>query len=165
MQNIKKIPPKPGQESVWDYPRPPRLELTSRHLQVVYNQVVIAETQRALRVLETSHPPNYYFPPEDVLMKYFHANQEVSFCEFKGKANYYDVIVNDRHLHDAAWAYFKPTKGFQELTGYIAFYPNKVDACYVDGEKVQAQEGGFYGGWITNDVVGPFKGGPGTWGW
>lgn len=165
MKKIEPIPPKPGQESVWDYPRPPRVEATSKHLKVVFNNIIIAETNRALRVLETSHPPVYYLPLEDVKMEYLTPNDEVSFCEFKGKANYYDVKVGDKSMTDVTWTFRQPTKGFQDLVDYLAFYPHKVDACYVNDEKVQAQEGNFYGGWITSDIVGPFKGGSGTWGW
>ncbi|MEO1652437.1 MAG: DUF427 domain-containing protein [Bacteroidota bacterium] len=165
MKNIEKIPPKPGQESVWDYPRPPKVEDTNRHLKVIFNNEIIAETRKAKRVIETSHPPVYYFSPEDVRMDLLSLTQEVSFCEFKGKANYYDVTVGDKTANDIAWVYLKPTKNFEILINLIAFYPNRVDACFVDGEQVNSQEGSFYGGWITSDIVGPFKGGTGTWGW
>jgi uncharacterized protein (DUF427 family) len=158
-------PPGPGQESVWDYPRPPRLEPTARRIRVVLNGVTIADTRRALRVLETSHPPVYYLPPEDVQMEHFLPAGGRSFCEWKGSANYYDVVVGDRREAAAAWAYQRPTAGFAALAGYIAVYPGKMDACYVDEEQVTPQPGGFYGGWITSDVVGPFKGEPGTMGW
>lgn len=160
-----RIQPGPGQESVWEYPRPPRLEATGRHLQVIFNGQMIADTQRALRVLETSHPPVYYFPPEDIRMKYLQPASGSSFCEWKGQAAYYDVVVGDLRARQAAWYYPQPTPDFERLRNYVAFYPAKMDACLVDGERAEAQPGGFYGGWITHDVVGPFKGAPGTLSW
>ena len=159
------IEPGPDQESVWDYPRPPRVEDSSRHLQVWFNGVLIAETRRAKRVLETSHPPTWYLPPEDVRREYLHENQEGSWCEWKGLTHYCDVEVNGVRVPSAAWFYQQPTRMYEELQSYIAFYPQKMEACYVDGERVTPQAGGFYGGWITKDVVGPFKGDPGTAGW
>ena len=162
----KPIPPRPGQESVWDYPRPPRLEPATRHLIVEFAGQVIAETNRAFRVLETSHPPVYYFPPEDIRMEVLtkHPGKR-SYCEWKGQAEYWDVRAGDRTSVQAAWSYPSPHDTFRLIQHYLAFYPGRVDACYVDGERVQAQEGDFYGGWITSDIVGPFKGAPGTWGW
>ncbi|MCS6842375.1 MAG: DUF427 domain-containing protein [Roseiflexaceae bacterium] len=165
MRPVQRIPPGPGQESVWDYPRPPRVEPTSRRVRVVFGGVTIADTRRALRVLETSHPPTYYIPPEDVRMEYLTPTDKRSFCEFKGTAGYYTVQVGERRAENAAWFYARPSPGYEALTGYVAFYPGRMDACYVDEERVVAQEGDFYGGWITSDIVGPFKGGPGTWGW
>jgi uncharacterized protein (DUF427 family) len=159
------IEPQSGQESVWDYPRPPRVENSSRHLQVWFNGVLIAETRRAKRVLETSHPPTWYIPPEDVRREYLHENEERSWCEWKGLTHYCDVEVHGVRGSSAAWFYHQPTLMYEELRGYIAFYPHKMEACYVDGERVTPQAGGFYGGWITKDVVGPFKGDPGTAGW
>ncbi len=164
MKKIKRIPPGPGQESVWDYPRPPKIEASSKHIKVIFNEQVIAESNRACRVLETSHPPVYYIPPSDVNFEFLNSNSEVSFCEYKGKANYYDVKVGDRQASDVAWYYPAPTKPFLELKDYLAFYPDRVE-CYVNDERVNPQEGNFYGGWITNEIVGPFKGGSGTWGW
>lgn len=162
---IRREQPGPGQESVWDYPRPPRLEPTSRHICVVFAGEVIAETRRAYRVLETSHPPVYYIPPEDIQMQYIERADGSSFCEFKGRAAYYTVVVGGQRASDAAWYYLSPTPTFAPIAGAVAFYAGKMDACYVDDELVTPQPGGFYGGWITSDVVGPFKGGPGTWGW
>ncbi|WPP53201.1 DUF427 domain-containing protein [Catalinimonas niigatensis] len=162
---MKKIQPKPGQESVWDYPRPPRLEDSSKHVRVVFNGEIIADSHRTKRVLETSHPPVYYIPPEDIRMEYLKPTEHSSFCEFKGMAGYYSVEVKGKKNAQAGWYYPEPTKGFAALKGYIAFYPSKMDACYVADEQVVAQEGDFYGGWITQDIVGPFKGGAGTWGW
>ncbi|MEK6480743.1 DUF427 domain-containing protein [Catalinimonas sp. 4WD22] len=162
---MKKIQPKPGQESVWDYPRPPRLEDTNKHVRVVFNGEVIADSNRAKRVLETSHPPVFYIPPQDIKMEFLKPNSHSSFCEFKGMAKYYSLEVNDKKIENAAWFYPEPTEHFAALKDYVAFYPSKMDACYVADEKVQAQEGDFYGGWITKEIVGPFKGGAGTWGW
>ncbi|MCS6911150.1 MAG: DUF427 domain-containing protein [Anaerolineales bacterium] len=160
-----RIPPGPGQESVWDYPRPPRVEPSNAHIRVVFNGVTIAETRRALRVLETSHPPVYYLPPEDVRLEYFSRAPNSSYCEWKGRAGYYHIRVGDREARNAAWFYPEPSRGFEAIRNYIAVYPQLMDACYVDGEKVTPQPGGFYGGWITGNVVGPFKGEPGTEGW
>lgn len=162
---MKRVKPKKGQESVWDYPRPPALERTDRHLKIVFNGQTIAETTRAYRVLETSHPPVYYFPPEDVKLEFLRSDPGSSFCEWKGRAAYYALEVGDRRVENAAWYYPEPTDRFALIRDYPAFYPSKMDACYVDGELVRAQEGDFYGGWITDDIVGPFKGGAGTWGW
>ncbi len=163
--NRQRIEPQPGQESVWDYPRPPRLEDSPKHLQIIFNGVVIAETHRAKRVLETSHPPVYYIPPEDIKMEYLQSSTQGSFCEWKGGAIYYTVIVGDKQANNAAWAYPNPTVDFAEIKDYLAFYAYLMDACYVNGEQVQPQPGNFYGGWVTKDIVGPFKGGAGTWGW
>lgn len=160
-----RIQPGPGQESVWDYPRPPRLEPSSRRIQVVFNDIVIADSTRTQRVLETSHPPVYYIPPEDVQFTYLQRSQRSSFCEWKGMATYYTVVVNDREAVNAAWCYSQPSERFAAIANYLAFYPSQMDACYVDQERVQAQAGDFYGGWITEDIVGPFKGAQGTWGW
>jgi len=160
-----RIQPGPGQESVWDYPRPPRVEDTSKQIKVVFNGVVIAESTRAKRVLETSHPPGYYIPPEDIVLAYLRPSSASSWCEWKGKARYYDIWVGRQRAPAAAWYYPDPTPGFASLKNHVAFYPLLVDACDVDGEPVQAQAGGLYGGWITSDIVGPFKGEPGTWVW
>ena len=160
-----RIEPGPGRESVWDYPRPPKVEGTERHVQAEFNGEVIADTRRAKRVLETSHPPVYYIPQQDIQMEFLNKMGRRTSCEWKGQAAYYSVSVKGRSVASAAWFYPMPAPGFKDLQDHVAFYPAKMDACYVDGERVQAQPGGFYGGWITNDVVGPFKGGPGTSGW
>ena len=157
--------PGPGQESVWDYPRPPRVEQSNKHIRVIFNGVVIADTHRAQRILETSHPPVYYIPPEDVKMEYFTPTSRHTYCEFKGQASYYTIRVGNQNIPNGAWYYPKPSRGYESITNYIAVYPSQMDACYVDDEKVQPQEGDFYGGWITKDIVGPFKGGAGTMGW
>jgi uncharacterized protein (DUF427 family) len=161
----KPIPPGPGQESVWDYPRPPRLEPVSHLIEVHFAGVVIARSNRCHRVLETSHPPVYYIPRADVQMQYLRPRPGSSFCEWKGQARYYSVVVGEAVAEDAAWSYPDPTPAFAAIRDALAFYAGRVDACYVDGERVQPQPGGFYGGWITSKVVGPFKGEPGTWGW
>ena len=158
------LPPGPGQESVWEYPRPPRLEDTSRHIQVVFNGIVIADTRRARRVLETSHPPIYYIPPDDIQMQYLKPTSRSSMCEWKGSASYYAVTVAGKSAPDAAWTYRRPTPAFVTIKDFVAFYPQMMDSCTVDGERVIPQPGEFYGGWITSDVVGPFKGEPGSWG-
>jgi uncharacterized protein (DUF427 family) len=165
MFGSRRIQPKPGQESVWNYPRPPALEPTPKRIQVEYNGLIIADSQRAQRVLETSHPPVYYIPPEDVQLQYCQPNPRSTYCEWKGVAAYYNLVVGERKAEQAAWYYPEPTPAFTTIRNHVAFYPSRVDACYVDGELVQSQAGDFYGGWITADIVGPFKGEPGTWGW
>lgn len=163
--NQRRTTPGPGQESVWDYPRPPRVEETTQHVKVVFNGKAIADTRRAKRVLETSHPPVYYIPPEDISMEYLTETNRRTWCEWKGQAGYYSLSVGDRQVENCAWFYPNPVPGYEAIQGHVAFYPGKMDACYVDGERVQAQPGDFYGGWITSNIVGPFKGGPGTLGW
>ncbi len=162
---VKRIKPGPGQESVWDYPRPPRIELTPKLIRVVFNEVTIAQTTRAYRILETSHPPAYYLPPDDVRMDLLAPSAYRSFCEFKGAASYWTLQVGARSSENAAWSYANPSQDYEAVKDYLCFYASRVDACYVDDEQVQPQAGDFYGGWITSDVVGPFKGGPGTRGW
>jgi len=157
--------PAPGQESVWDYPRPPRAERTGRHIEVRFNGVLVADTRAAIRVLETSHPPTYYLPPEDVRIDCLHEAEGRSWCEWKGAARYYDVVVGDRRARRAAWSYAAPAAPFAVIAECFAFYARLLDECLVDGERVVPQPGGFYGGWITADVVGPFKGDPGSEGW
>ena len=152
-------------ESVWDYPRPPRVEPSERHVRVIVDGIVIADTRRALRVLETSHPPAWYLPAADVRMDLLHPTSRETACEFKGRASYFDISAGGRDRRDAAWTYARPMPGYEPLTGHIAFYPARVDACWVGDERVRAQPGGFYGGWITSQIVGPFKGDPGTGGW
>ncbi len=159
------IPPGPGQESVWDYPRPPRLERVNKHIQIIFNGVTIADTHNAYRVLETSHPPVYYLPPEDIQSAYVRPATGTSWCEWKGQATYFSVQVGDKVAERVGWAYPNPTPGFKVMAGYIAFYARPMDACLVDGERARPQPGQFYGGWITDDIVGPFKGETGTMGW
>jgi uncharacterized protein (DUF427 family) len=161
----KPNPTQPGQESVWAYPRPPRLEPTSKRIQIVFNDVTIVDTTRAYRVLETSHPPTYYLPPEDIQQQYLQKSDRQTFCEWKGAGSYYSVVVGDQILTDVGWYYAQPTPAFKAIENYVAFYAAPMDACYVAGEKVIPQPGNFYGGWITQDIAGPFKGEPGSWGW
>ncbi len=165
MKRPQPIPPGPGQESVWDYPRPPRLERTSKRIRVVADGVTLADTTRALRVLETSHPPTYYLPPEDVRTALLTPAQGSSFCEWKGRAEYHDVLIGSRRIERVAWSYPYPTPGFEELRDCLAFYLPALDAGFVDDERARPQPGGFYGGWITSDLAGPFKGEPGSEGW
>ena len=168
-------------ESVWDYPRPPRVEETRRRVRIVHAGVAVADTTRALRVLETSHPPVYYIPLDDVRHEYLRHSARRTTCEFKGEAAYYDLVIGAPGkpaagganaatepviaVPDAAWYYPEPAPRFAAIRGHVAFYPGKVDACFVDEELVTPQAGDFYGGWITSDIEGPFKGGPGTSGW
>ena len=154
-------------ESVWDYPRPPRVERSPKRVRVVLGGAVIAESTRAVRVLETSHPPVFYVPLEDVRRGALEASSgRGSFCEWKGSASYFDAIGGDGgRAERAAWIYRHPAPGFEAIRDAVAFFPGLMDECTVDGEVVTGQEGGFYGGWITSEIVGPFKGGPGTQGW
>jgi uncharacterized protein (DUF427 family) len=161
----RRIPPGPGQESVWDYPRPPRVERCARRIRVEFAGEVVADTRRAWRVLETSHPPVYYVPLEDVRMDRLERASGGSYCEWKGRAVYFDVVAGGRRAERAAWAYPSPVAAFRDVKDCLAFYPAAMDACWVDGEQARPQPGGFYGGWVTDDVVGPFKGEPGSWGW
>jgi uncharacterized protein (DUF427 family) len=157
--------PKSGQESVWDYPRPPRLEVFAGSITIDLGGRTIASTDRAWRVLETSHPPTYYLPPAAFGEGVLRDAVGSSWCEWKGMANYYDLVTEARVAQRAGWAYQDPTPGFEAITGAIAVMATQVDRCTVNGEQVQPQPGGFYGGWITSWVVGPFKGIPGSMGW
>jgi uncharacterized protein (DUF427 family) len=150
---------------VWDYPRPPALERTDGHLVVELGGVVVADTRQAWRVLETSQPPAYYFPPDDVRLDLLEPSLHRTFCEWKGEATYRSIRVGDRVAEDAAWVYERPVERFRPITDHLAFYAQRVDRCAVDGEVVVANDGSFYGGWITSKVVGPFKGEPGSLGW
>ena len=154
-------PPPPARESVWDYPRPPRVEPSNEHVVVRHAGRVLADTLRSLRVLETSHPPGYYIPCADIDMSRLRRGEGRSWCEFKGDAAYWDC----EGVEAVGWSYPDPSPGFQSLREHIAFYPSRVEEATVDGERVVSQEGGFYGGWITSRVTGPFKGPPGTRGW
>lgn len=148
-------------ERVADYPRPPRLEHITKHVRIAKAGIVIADSRRAARVLETFHPPVYYLPPDDVAMEHLREAPGSSFCEWKGVASYYDVLDAKK----CAWTYRKPTEAFASIASWIAFYAGLMDECTVDGEVVTPQPGGFYGGWVTSDLIGPFKGSPGTAGW
>jgi uncharacterized protein (DUF427 family) len=159
------VQPGPGQESVWDYPRPPRVEASREHLVLRFNGVVIADTRDSVRVLETSHPPTYYLPRTAFAADVLTPVNGHSVCEYKGLASYLSIIVGDRRADAVAWYYPQPLAGFEALAGRVAVYPGRLDECTVDGELVRAQPGDFYGGWITDRIVGPFKGAPGTLGW
>jgi uncharacterized protein (DUF427 family) len=155
----------PGEESVWDYPRPPRVEACTRRLRVEFAGVVIADSTRALRVLETASPPTLYVPPEDVETGRLEAAQGTSWCEWKGQARYWDVCVGGARATQAAWSYPSPFESYAALAGHLAFFPGRVDACWLDDEAVRPQEGDYYGGWVTREIKGPMKGAPGTRGW
>ncbi len=159
-----KSAPRP-RESVWDYPRPPRLESVPHRLRVEFAGLVIAATGRGWRVLETSHPPVYYVPPEDVRRDLLVPAAGSSICEFKGRARYWTILAGGRRSEAAAWSYPAPVSAFAPIRDHFAFYASRVDACSIDGEIATAQPGDFYGGWITSWIEGPFKGGPGTRGW
>jgi uncharacterized protein (DUF427 family) len=163
--DVTPVTPGPGQESVWDYPRPPRVEATTDRIRIRFGGETIADTTDAVRVLETSHPPVYYLPrsafPEGTLDKAAGA----SFCEFKGAAKYVTLRGGLARAESAGWYYPNPSPGYELLTDRVAVYPSAMDSCEVNGEIVGAQAGDFYGGWITSRVVGPFKGEPGTMGW
>lgn len=161
----RRIAPGPGQESVWDYPRPPRLAPDGRRVRVVLGGETIADTTRAVRVLETSHPPAFYLPRADVRAEALVPARGSTYCEWKGHAGYLDLVGGGVVAARAAWFYPDPVPAFAALRDHIALYPDRVDACFVGDERVRAQEGDFYGGWITDEIVGPFKGAPGTWGW
>ncbi|CAN3129792.1 DUF427 domain-containing protein [Mycobacterium sp. smrl_JER01] len=157
--------PRPGQESVWDYPRPPRLEEFAGTITVELGGQQIAHTDRAWRVLETSHPPTYYLPQSAFRAGVLRKTAGSSWCEWKGQASYFDLVTPAAVAHQAAWTYPHPAPPFAAIAGAVAVMPASVDRCTVDGEDVVAQPGGFYGGWITSRVAGPFKGVPGSRGW
>ena len=181
---VTPVPPGPGQESVWDYPRPPALEQSPRRVVVRSGDILIADSRAAWRVMETSHPPTWYLPPADVHQhRIRRSSVRSTMCEWKGAATYWDVATGDVGTGEvgtgevgpggadtaswreaAAWSYQTPSPRFVPITGFLSFMPSAVE-CYIDGERVLPQAGGFYGGWITSDVVGPFKGEPGSWGW
>lgn len=163
-KGVNPIRPREGQESAWDYPRPAVVSGCDKRIRVTLGDLLIADTVRALRALETSHPPGYYVPPDDVDMSLLRSNHHHTVCEWKGRASYYDLVLPDRVIGNVAWGYPEPTHEFEALKDYLSFYPAKVH-CTVDGEKAEPQAGGFYGGWITSHVAGPFKGPTGTWHW
>lgn len=153
-------------ESVWDYPRPPRVEATDRRIRVVHRGRVLVDSARAVRVLETSHPPAYYVPFDDIAPGVLvPSGGRRTVCEWKGVASYVDVVVEGERAARAGWTFTSPRAGYEVLAGRVAFYAQALDECWVDDERVLPQDGSFYGGWITGDVVGPFKGAPGTSRW
>jgi uncharacterized protein (DUF427 family) len=158
------LEPGPGQESVWDYPRPPVIVPDERRVRVLAGGVTLADSRRAIRVLETASPPTFYLPPADVRTDLLVPTAMATFCEWKGRANYYAVRLSARLIEDAAWSYPEPFTEFEPIRGYLAFYPSAVE-CWVDDERVRPQPGRYYGGWVTSEILGPFKGEPGTGGW
>lgn len=158
------IVPGPGQVSVWDFPRPPRLVHDSREVVIRWGDVPVARTSRAVLVLETAHPPSFYIPWADVACDLLHPSRGSSFCEWKGPASYWSLVNGTRSLPGVAWSYPKPLAGAELIADCVAFYPTSLN-CTVGGEPVTPQPGGFYGGWITPELVGPFKGEAGTQGW
>lgn len=157
-------PTGPGQESVWDYPRPPRLAPERREVVVRLGPVEIARSRRALRVLETASPPTVYLPPQDVQAGRLVRAAGASHCEWKGLASYWSVVADGRRLEAVGWSYDRPTPRFEAIRGWLSFYPASLDIT-LDGVRVLPQPGGYYGGWVTPEIVGPFKGEPGTGGW
>ncbi len=155
------VAPGPGQESVWDYPRPPAIAPDTRRIEVASPRGPVARAERSVRVLETSHPPTFYVPPESLVEGALEVVPGSSHCEWKGRAEYLALAGTSEAV---GWRYPKPYEGFAPYAGWVCFYPARVE-CFVAGERVRPQAGGFYGGWITDDVVGPFKGEPGTGGW
>lgn len=164
MRPIRDVP-LPGQESVWDFPRPSIAQAVTNHIRIIFGGELIADTRDAVRTIETSHPPSYYIPRENIAMQYLSPARRKTFCEWKGDATYFDLRVGETVAYDAAWSYGDPTPSFRSLKDFIAFYPGLMDECYVDDERVRPQPGRFYGGWITSKVSGPFKGEPGTETW
>lgn len=164
---VRPVPEKPGpdQESVWDFPRPAIAEATKSHLRVEFSGRCIAETSNGVRTLETSHPPTYYFPPNAIMVSALKPSDHSSFCEWKGEASYFHVELAGKRVENAAWSYPTPTSSFVILRDHVAFYPSLMEGCFVNNERVQPQPGGFYGGWVTSHFSGPFKGGPGSYGW
>lgn len=157
--------PLAGQENVWAYPRAAVAELTTAHIVIRHAGRLVADTRDAVRTLETSHPPTYYIPQRDIAPGVLRPAGGGSFCEWKGAALYWDVVIDGKVLHRVGWSYPDPTPTFQGLRDHIAVYAAPFDHCSVDGEVVTPQAGDFYGGWITSRLAGPFKGGPGTQGW
>lgn len=151
------IAPEPDEESVWDYPRPPRLEKDHRTIIVKLGSYTLAKTTNAYRILETASPPTFYIPQEDVRMQFLKKASGNSLCEWKGNAAYWDIITPEQTLEKASWSYPDPFKEFETIAGYLSFYPSRLD-CYIDNEQVLPQPGGFYGGWITSEIIGPVKG-------
>jgi uncharacterized protein (DUF427 family) len=152
-------------ENVWDYPRPPALERVTKPIRIVFSGQTIAETTAAWRVLETSHPPVYYLPPDAFSPGTLQPATGGSYCEWKGEAEYWTIAAGTKSAIRAGWSYPDPTPRFAPIRDHVAVYAGKMDACFVGDEQVTPQPGGFYGGWITSDLKGPFKGEPGSMGW
>lgn len=162
---VEPEPVGPGEESVWDYPRPPRLEPLAAHVQVIFAGQMLAEADAVQRMLETSHPPTIYLPPDSLDQALLSPSARRSFCEFKGTARYFDVVAGDRRADAAIWCYPEPGPPYEAIAGWYALYPALMDECRVGGARVRPQPGRFYGGWITPGIRGPFKGEPGTEFW
>ena len=162
---VERVVPGPGQESVWDYPRPPRVEAVPERLRVVVDGEVLAETTRGFRVLETAGAPVYYFPPADVRLDRLEPSPHRSFCEWKGDATYHAYSGPFRRIENVAWAYEDPSPGYAAIRGHLAFYAGRVDEAWVGDERATSQPGNFYGGWVTSRIVGPIKGEPDSFGW
>jgi uncharacterized protein (DUF427 family) len=162
---VEPVVPEPGQESVWDYPRPPRVERVPERIRVVVEGVTVADSSHALRVLETAGAPMYYVPREDVRMDLLEPSSHTTVCEWKGAARYHTLSVGDRRITDMAWSYPRPNRGYEAIRDHLAFYAAKVDEAWVGAERATPQPGGFYGGWVTSRIVGPIKGEPGSNGW
>ncbi len=163
--NIKPVKPGPGQESCWDYPRPPALDTSNESIVIELGGMVIARSTKSWRVLETSHPPTYYVPRAAFVEGALRLTTGATWCEWKGKATYYDLVAGDTVVQAGAWNYPEPTPRFADLSDAISLMPAVVDRITINNEVVTPQEGTFYGGWITSRVVGPFKGAPGTSHW
>ena len=162
---VERVSPGPGQESVWDYPRPPRVEPVEDRVRVVVDGIEIADSTHALRVLETAGAPVFYVPPEDIRMDLLRQNGRRTVCEWKGEATYHTLFLPTREIPNIAWSYPDPSPGYQRIRDHLAFYAWKVDEAWVGDELATPQPGHFYGGWVTSKVVGPFKGEPGSAGW
>jgi uncharacterized protein (DUF427 family) len=162
---VERVVPGPGQESVWDYPRPPRVEAVADRLRVVVDGEIVADTTRGLRVLETAGAPVYYFPREDVRLDRLATSPHGTYCEWKGQAGYFSYEHGGRRIENVAWTYERTSQGYEAIAGHLAFYASRVDEAWVGDERATPQPGRFYGGWVTSRVVGPFKGEPGSEGW
>ena len=161
-----RVEPGPGQESVWDYPRPPAVVPSARRVRVEHAGVEVADSTRAIRILETAGAPVWYLPRDDVRMDLLRRSEgRGTWCEWKGSASYFDLVAGDVTSRRAAWTYERPSPGYEAIAGHVAFYASRVDRATVDGEEARPQPGGFYGGWVTDEIVGPIKGEPGSDGW
>jgi uncharacterized protein (DUF427 family) len=165
-RGVVPVVPGPGQESVWDYPRPPRVETVRERVRVVVGGVALADSMRALRVLETAGAPVYYVPRDDVRLDLLRPTSKTTHCEWKGAASYWSLVAPDgSQIPEIAWSYEHPNPGYEAISGHLAFYASRVDEAWVGDERATPQPGGFYGGWVTSRIVGPIKGEPGSWGW
>jgi len=169
---VDAVVPSPGQESVWDYPRPPRVDAVPERIRVIVGGIVVADSVSALRVVETASPPAYYVPPSDVRTDLLSVSRTTTVCEWKGAATYWTLRMGARVLPDVAWlvpdvawSYERPNPGYERIAGHFAFYAGRVDEAWVGDEQAIPQPGDYYGGWVTSRIVGPFKGDRGTFGW